>query len=224
MTSAFLPSRRVSLVLLAVSLVVFLVTAAAVALDGAHGFDAAIAGWVSNASGLPAGPDWLVEASRDFTSLGSYALLTTIVVIACAVLMAVGRWKVAAYLAAVSVVGTIVSSLLKAGFARPRPDISSGIKVFTASFPSGHATMSAAILLSLAAIIAWLSPNRSVAVLGWLFAILLTGIVGLTRIHLGVHYPTDVLAGWAVGASWALLCGLIVETVAGNRGGALTKS
>ena len=104
------------------------------------------------------------------------------------------------------------STLLKMGFDRARPDlVPHGSFVSTASFPSGHAMMSAVTYLTLGALLASVhSPTRVKAYLLAL-ALVLTLLVGLSRIYLGVHWPTDVAAGWAVGAAWALLSSLAMR-------------
>jgi undecaprenyl-diphosphatase len=101
--------------------------------------------------------------------------------------------------------GVALNSLLKIGFARPRPDfVASAVRVFTASFPSGHATMSAITYLTLGGLLARIHPALRIRTYFMSLAALLTVLVGLSRIYLGVHYPTDVLAGWCIGASWAM--------------------
>ncbi len=102
--------------------------------------------------------------------------------------------------------GVLLSNALKLVFERPRPDIvAHAARVFTPSFPSGHATLSAITYLTLGALLAGLHSLRfKLYFLG--LAILLTIAVGISRIYLGVHYPTDVLAGWCIGAAWAAFC------------------
>jgi undecaprenyl-diphosphatase len=84
------------------------------------------------------------------------------------------------------------------------------VRVFTSSFPSGHAELSAIAYLTIAAILA---QNQSYFKIGLYFivlAVLLTMLIGVSRVYLGVHYPTDVLGGWCVGAAWALWCWLLM--------------
>jgi undecaprenyl-diphosphatase len=210
-------SPRYSAVLAGVFLVVFAVVAAGVVTNATTGLDAAISGIFHNSADAPLGPDWLLESSRDITSLGSYALLTTMVIVASLVLLTIRRWQAAAYLVAVSISGTVLSTILKHGFDRPRPAFAAELKVFTASFPSGHAMMSAVVLLTLAAVVGALVQSRSLRRLVWIMAIILTVVVGISRIHLGVHYPTDVMGGWAIGAAWTLLCGLVADAMLRRR-------
>jgi undecaprenyl-diphosphatase len=102
--------------------------------------------------------------------------------------------------------GEILSTILKMAFDRPRPDIPHAARVFTASFPSGHAMLSAVTFLTLGALLTRVNADQRVKTYFMALAVFLTVIVGLSRIYLGVHYPTDVLAGWCVGAAWAILC------------------
>jgi undecaprenyl-diphosphatase len=94
---------------------------------------------------------------------------------------------------------------LKNWFERPRPDIIvHELYRSTASFPSGHATMSALVYLTLAALVVRVIRDRRLKASVLAVAVLLTGLVGVTRVYLGFHWPSDVLAGWALGAAWAL--------------------
>ncbi|NGP17279.1 phosphatase PAP2 family protein [Devosia aurantiaca] len=100
---------------------------------------------------------------------------------------------------------------------RPRPDLVNMSHQFTASFPSGHSMLSAVTFLTIGVLLARLAPNRPLRIYAFSAAIFLTLIVGISRIYMGVHYPTDVLAGWCLGAAWALLCSAIA-TVLQRRG------
>jgi undecaprenyl-diphosphatase len=164
------------------------------------------------ASGNPAdpiGPVWLEEMMRDFTALGSTGVLAVMTLAVIGFLVFTQK-RHAAALVAVSVAGgTLISSLMKFGFARPRPDlVPHETIVSTASFPSGHSMMSAVVYLTLGVLLArtQAAPRVKIYVLAVAFA--LTLLVGVSRVYLGVHWPTDVLAGWALGAAWALYCWL----------------
>lgn len=156
----------------------------------------------------PIGPAWVEEAARDITALGGVAFLTLLVTLIVIHFLLQGKWRTGAFLAFVVIAGTLISNALKAFFDRPRPDLTGIVHVATASFPSGHATVSAVTYLTLGVVLARASDRHRMKVFYILTAIFLTGIVGLSRLYLGVHYPTDVAAGWAIGGAWAILCGL----------------
>ena len=155
------------------------------------------------------GPLWLHEMVRDITALGSFSLLGLIVVGVCIYLM-LARMRAEALLVVTSVVGgTILSTLLKMGYNRPRPDLTTLSEQFTASFPSGHAMLSAVTFLTLGAVLSRFAPTRPLRFFTIGVAVLLTLMVGVSRLYMGVHYPSDVLAGWCLGAAWALLCSTV---------------
>lgn len=155
----------------------------------------------------PVGPGWVEEMARDFTALGSLGVLA-LVALAVVGYLLISRLRAAAVLVAVAVGGgTLVSTLLKHGFDRTRPDlVPHAMDVYTASFPSGHSMLSAVTYLTLAALLMRLQPHRRAKVYVLVTAVLLTLLVGASRVYLGVHWPSDVLAGWAVGATWAIAC------------------
>ena len=104
----------------------------------------------------------------------------------------------------------ILNSALKEVFGRARPDVVPAlVDVLTYSYPSGHALLSSAIYISFAAIIAELAASHWTRAYIVACAFLLAGLVGISRVYLGVHYPSDVLAGWAIGSSWAMFCWLV---------------
>lgn len=160
----------------------------------------------------PVGPKWLEEAVRDFTALGSTAVLSLIVISVTIFLALTHCRRLAATVLACTLSGTLLSNLAKFGFDRPRPDlVPHRVEVYTASFPSGHALMSAVVYLTLAVLIARTQPELRVRAFIMGFAVFLTLLVGVSRVYLGVHWPTDVLAGWCLGALWATLCWMITR-------------
>ena len=156
---------------------------------------------------VPIGPPWLQEAARDVTSLGSTVVLG-LILIAVVGYMFLARNRAAAWLMLGAVVGGVVlNNLLKFAFARPRPDlVAPAIRVFTASFPSGHATLSAITYLTLGTLLARTQFSLRMRIYFMAVALTVTVLVGLTRIYLGVHYPTDIFAGWCIGGAWATAC------------------
>jgi undecaprenyl-diphosphatase len=174
-----------------------------------HAFDERILLALRSATDLsdPLGPGWLQELMRDVTALGSMGILT-LVTLAVAGFMALDRKAHAALFVLVAVgSGMLLGTLLKMGFDRPRPDlVPHGASVYTASFPSSHAMLAAVVYLTLGALLARVQPHRVLKLYLLGLAILLTVAIGASRVYLGVHWPTDVLAGWAIGAGWALLC------------------
>lgn len=152
------------------------------------------------------GPDWFEEMVRDVTALGSYAFVIIIVTAATGYLLLMRKFGLALLLLAAEAGGMLFSTLLKELFDRPRPDLEHAARVFTASFPSGHATLSAVTFLTLGALLTRVTADRKAKLYFMATAIVLTLLVGLSRLYLGVHYPSDILAGWCIGSAWAVLC------------------
>lgn len=166
----------------------------------------------------PIGPPWLEEMGRDVTSLGSFVFLGFVSVTGVCYLLIAGKPRHAVLVAAAVAGGEAISTLLKTAFDRPRPDIVHTTRVFTSSFPSGHAMLSAVTFLTLGALLAKANPDPRVKGYFVSLAVFLTVMVGLSRVYLGVHYPSDVLAGWCVGSAWAILCWSAVQWIENRRG------
>lgn len=156
------------------------------------------------------GPPWFEEMVRDVTSLGSYAFIILLLIALVGFLLLVRKNALALALTSAELGGMLTSTLLKNLFHRARPDLEHATRVFTASFPSGHATLSAVTFLTLGALLTRTNADHRVKIYFMSVAVFLTFIVGLSRVYLGVHYPSDVLAGWCVGSAWATLCWVIV--------------
>jgi undecaprenyl-diphosphatase len=165
----------------------------------------------SNNFSAPIGPPWVQEMARDVTSLGSFSVLGLLLVAAVGYLLLI-RKREQALLVLVAVLGGVaVNSLLKLAFGRPRQDLfAAAARVFTASFPSDHAALSAITYMTLAALLARTIASRAVRIYLIAVAITLVVLVGISRVYLGVHYPTDILAGWCIGSAWALACWTIM--------------
>jgi undecaprenyl-diphosphatase len=158
----------------------------------------------------PVGPWWLEAIFRDLTALGGTTVLTLITAAVVGYLL-MDRKRAAALFVLVAVGGgTLMSTLAKNMIARPRPELVAHlVDVRSLSFPSGHAMLSAVTYLTLGALLARVQPRRRLKAYLLGLAVLLTLLVGASRVYLGVHWPTDVLAGWCAGAAWAILCWLI---------------
>lgn len=160
----------------------------------------------------PLGPSWVEELARDVTGLGGVGVLTFLTLASVGFLVLQRRSHLAMYLLAAVAGGTLVGTLLKYSFDRPRPDlVPHGSLVYTSSFPSGHSMLSAITFLTLGALVASGQTNFKIRIYLIVIAIVLTICVGTSRVYLGVHWPTDVLAGWTAGAAWTLLCWVFAE-------------
>jgi undecaprenyl-diphosphatase len=155
----------------------------------------------------PIGPRWLAEMARDVTALGGVACLSLLVAAVAGFLLLRQMYGAMALVLGATLGGLLVSSLLKWCFNRPRPDVVPHLDmVYTSSFPSGHSMLSAIVFLTLGALLGSFVKQRRLKAYFLLVAIGLTTLVGLSRVFLGVHYPTDVLAGWCAGLAWAAAC------------------
>lgn len=161
------------------------------------------------------GPEWVSEAARDVTALGSTVVLVLFTVAATGWLALRRSWREAGLLGVALAGGSALTWSLKGVFARERPDLVPHLDVVTSpSFPSGHALLAAVVYLTLGAVLARLLPRRAEQVYALVVALGLALLVGLTRVVVGVHYPSDVLAGWCVGGAWAALCWRLALAVA----------
>jgi undecaprenyl-diphosphatase len=155
----------------------------------------------------PRGPQWLLSVMRDLTSLGSGPVLALFVLAVAGSLVVRRQLHALALLLVATVGGEGLNLALKDLFDRPRPDIALHLApVDSPSFPSGHAMESAVIYFTLAALLARLVEPRRLKLYFLGLAAVFSLVVGLSRVYLGVHYPSDVLAGWTAGLAWALLC------------------
>ncbi len=168
--------------------------------------------------GTPAGPGWVEEIGRDATALGGNTILTLFALAVFGYLGLNQRWKDAAIVAVSVIGGVIVSLLLKEIFDRPRPDLVPHLShTLTSSFPSGHSMLAAVTYLTLGALVAEMAERKRQIIYPLVVALLLTVMVGVSRVHVGVHWPTDVLGGWMMGAAWALLCWSVIRWLQRRR-------
>jgi undecaprenyl-diphosphatase len=211
--------RGVLLALLAVAGGVwcFLAIAGEVADGDAQSFDRRILLSMRRPGDLmPIGPPALVEAARDVTALGGLVVLALLTVSTATFLALDGKSRIGAFLIASVASGEGASILLKNVFDRSRPEIvPHAAYASSSSFPSGHSMMAAVTYLTLGALLASYHQRRRVKAFFLLTATLLVFLIGLSRVYLGVHWPTDVLAGWTAGALWALLSWLAARRSTG---------
>ena len=153
----------------------------------------------------PIGPPWLDRVMLDITALGGIAILTLITLAAVGFLVLI-RKRLEAWIVLLSVgFGVVVTNLLKLAYGRERPGFAPrDLVIDSLSFPSGHAMMSAVVYLTLGALLARSHPDRRLRIYLIALSMFMTAVVGFSRVYLAVHWPTDVLAGWAVGAVWAI--------------------
>ena len=167
----------------------------------------------------PIGPAWLEFAARDVSALGGFTVLTLLAALAVGFLVVTKKYVEGLVLLAAVLGATALSEGLKFGYARPRPDlVAHAVETLGSSFPSGHATLSAATYLTIGALIAHAQERRRVKTYIHVTAILLALLIGVSRVYLGVHWPTDVLAGWCVGAAWSILCVTAASWLTRDRG------
>ena len=165
------------------------------------------------------GPRWLRWGAEDITALGSPTVLGLTVLAVTGYLLLHGLYKNGLFVFTASVGGWILNWALKQFFARTRPSIVPHLReVVSSSFPSGHALTSAAVYLTLGALLMRIAEGRLAKYYCMAIAMFVTFLVGSSRVLLGVHYPTDVLAGWVIGMSWALLC-WVIERLLERRAG-----
>jgi undecaprenyl-diphosphatase len=158
----------------------------------------------------PWGSDQVEELGRDLTALGGVGVLTLLTAIVAGFLVLQGKRRMALMIIVAISCGALLSTGLKRGFDRPRPDlVPHRVRVYSASFPSGHAMLSAVVYLTLGTLLARVQPSWRLRLYVLIVAFGLTFLIGVSRVYLGVHWPTDVLAGWTAGAAWAFACWLL---------------
>jgi undecaprenyl-diphosphatase len=173
-------------------------------------FDRAILGWMGS-HGSPEATD----LALNITALGSGVITVLMVLVATSFLWA-SRHRWSAGLLLLAVLGSgLVNMVLKTGFSRPRPDIFPWRAPYAgqSSFPSGHSMNAMVVYATLAYLVVRLEPRRRLRVMTTVRAVGLIGAVGTSRVYLGVHYPSDVLAGFAAGLVWAAFCAVSFEAL-----------
>ena len=179
-----------------------------------HVHDERILMWFRDADNIksPIGPPWLEEMMRDFTALGGIGILSIVSVASIIYLIVIEHKRRALYLFSVVCTGTVLANVMKIGFDRPRPDLVPHDSItYMSGFPSGHSFMATVVYLTLGAILAEAAPRKSLKFFMIGLAIFVSLLVGISRVYLGVHWPSDVLAGWLIGTGWALLFWIIAR-------------
>lgn len=211
--------RTLALLALLASLVSAILIGLAVGRGASQPFDQAflLALRIPGEPTTPIGPKWLTEVARDLTALGGVTVLTLLTTLATIHLLLRREWSTAALVSITIISGTMISNTLKTIFERPRPELTAIAEYGTGSFPSGHSTASAVVYLTLGLLLAHAAEKVSMKAFYLITAILLTFLVGLSRLYLGVHYPTDVAAGWSIGVAWALICSFVATRIGSRK-------
>ena len=162
----------------------------------------------------PVGSPRVEEMARDLTALGGFTLLTVVTLVSFGAALLAGRPRLAVVGLVSVIVGTAAMNLLKHGYDRPRPElVKHEMLTYNSSFPSGHSMMAAMVYLTIGILLARTQPLKRVRVFIVAISVLITVLVGVSRVYLGVHWPTDVLAGWTLGGAWAMLFWLVAIKV-----------
>ncbi len=202
-------ATEIALILIALGLFVFYRLTAHI-LDGSTGdFDRRILLWFRNPGDVsdPIGPESLEVLIRDITALGGVLVLGLLSLFTCGYLWLRRQPGLALFVAISVTLGTLINTVLKEVIARARPELfAHATDAAFSSFPSGHAMMSTMVYLTLGVLLSLSTENRRLKTYLLAWSIFLPLIVGLSRLYLGVHWPTDILAGWIAGATWSLLC------------------
>jgi undecaprenyl-diphosphatase len=160
----------------------------------------------------PIGPRWLLQSAIDISALGGFTFIWLFTLVVAGFFAFTRRWRALVIFLAAIGGASVLDSLLKLSFHRARPEIVPHLTYVTnASFPSGHAMISAATYLTVGAMLARTQPSMRVRVYLLVVFITTTLLIGISRLYLGVHWPSDVFAGWCAGAAWALVFWVIAE-------------
>ncbi|WP_292052326.1 MULTISPECIES: phosphatase PAP2 family protein [unclassified Brevundimonas] len=205
------------LLLGAVGLAVFAGIADGVASGDKQSFDWSVLMWLHPYADEPArmrGPWWLHEAAIDITALGGISVLIVFAMIFGFFLLVHGK-KLSALLLAVGLAGGVVlSEGLKAVFDRPRPPVEyQAVETLNASFPSGHALLATVFYLTIGVMLTRAFPRARMKAYAVAWAVVVVFLIGITRVYLAAHWATDVLAGWGIGAFWAVLLWMFAYAV-----------
>ena len=177
-------------------------------------FDEPLLLWfrLSDDSAQLAGPQWLTSFWSALSWTGNTLPRITAALVIILGLLLLHHRHSALFMSYVLLSGVTFTVLLKLAIARPRPQLVTHLDYFSSqSFPSGHTLNSTLFYLTTAWVIASLLPSRVLRYLLYTFAIMLSLVTGISRIALGVHWPSDVLAGWVLEATWLTLWVMLVR-------------
>ena len=203
---------EISILLISLMLFAFIKLTEEVIEGETSGFDQKVLLWFRNQADLsdPIGPAWLEVVVRDITALGGLLILGLLTVAVAGYLWLSRRHYLALFVMISIPAGSLLNTVLKDFFSRSRPDlVPHATGAALSSFPSGHAMMAAVVFLTLGALLSLSTENTRIKIYILSWSIFLTVLVGISRIYLGVHWPTDIIAGWIAGATWAMICLLI---------------
>jgi len=203
-----------SIIAIAALLVGFIGLASGVLSAATEPFDHAILQALRTEVSDPYGPAWLERTVVNLSALGSAAVTSLIVCVGALFFLLDKRPRQAILLAGVTSLAALGMTGLKLLIGRERPTIVEHIEVIRGlSFPSGHTLIAAVLYPTLGMLIASNLRQRHLKVFVFVVAALLALIVGLTRVYIGVHYPSDVLGGWLLGLAFAIAAGLVVQSL-----------
>ncbi len=161
---------------------------------------------------IPIGQPWVLNMARDISALGGTTVITVMTVIVLGFLWMQRKRHIMALVLVAILGGALLSTILKQSFGRERPSVVPHLaQVTSLSFPSGHSMLSAVTYITLGVLLGRITTSRPIKIYWLSVAVFLSFVIGLSRIFLGVHYPTDVLAGWCAGVAWAALCATVVR-------------
>jgi len=161
---------------------------------------------------IPIGPKWLPKVGRDLTALGGVTFLGLLTMSVVGYFWLRKMYAVGTLVLAITVSASLLNVGLKDFYERPRPELVPHLtEEYSASFPSGHAMLSTVVFLTLATLLGRFTPEYRLRAYYLGIALTLSLLVGVSRVYMGVHYPTDVLAGWVAGLVWGLICWLVTK-------------
>ncbi|TPG16793.1 phosphatase PAP2 family protein [Sphingomonas koreensis] len=156
-------------------------------------------------NGAPIGPAWVAKAMIDITALGGVTVLVLLVTVVTGLLATLRLWVTAGLVLAATISGSLAVDLVKQTVGRVRPQVIDHlVQISSASFPSGHSANSAIVYLTMATLLTQIIERAATRWYVVIVAVLLVTAIGCSRVYLGVHWPSDVLAGWSFGTLWAL--------------------